>query len=104
MEHEPTDRRTETRYPVEAKVIVHRNGGETICATAANISGGGMLLRVDQPSGLRVGDRVTVDVELPDPTKPFVAWGLAKVVRFTGSHFGIQLDAGTFAPGDDPAG
>ena len=104
MEHEPTERRMEARYPIEAKVIVHKNNGEAIHATAANISGGGMFLHVEQPSGLCMGDPVTVDVELPDDSdKAFAAWGLARVVRLTGSHFGIQLSAGTFEPGVDPA-
>ena len=103
MEREPAERRLEARYPIEAKVIVHKNSGEAIRATAANISGRGMLLHVEQPSGLRIGDPVTVDVELPDdPGKPFAAWGLAKVMRFTGSYFGIQLSAGTFGPSLDP--
>ena len=103
MEREPTERRLEARYPIEAKVIVHKNSGEAIHASAANISGGGMFLHVEQPSSLCIGDPVTVDVELPDdPDKPFVSWGLARVVRFTGSHFGIQLSAGTFGPGLDP--
>ena len=101
MGHEPTERRLEARYPVEAKVIVRKSSGETLSATAANISGGGMLLHVEGPSGLRIGDAVTVQVELPDdPDKPFAAWGLAKVVRFTDNHFGIQLSAGTFDPED----
>ena len=103
MEHEPTERSLEARYPIKAKVIVHKNSGETISAIAANISGGGMFLHVEQPSGLRIGDPVTVDVELPDdPDKPFAAWGIAKVVQFTGSYFGIQLSAGTFGQRDDP--
>jgi c-di-GMP-binding flagellar brake protein YcgR len=103
MEHEPTERRLEARYPIEAGVIVHKHSGETISATAANISGGGMFLHVEQPSGLSIGDPVTVDVELPDdPDRPFAAWGIAKVVRFTGSHFGIQLSAAAFGSRDDP--
>ena len=105
MGHEPTERRLEARYPVEAKVIVRKSSGETLSATAANISGGGMFLHVEQPSALRIGDRVTVEVELPDdPDKPFASWGIAKVVRITGSHYGIQLSAGTFGPGEDPRG
>jgi c-di-GMP-binding flagellar brake protein YcgR len=101
MEHQPTERRSEPRYPIEAHVIVHKNNGETISATAANISGGGMLLHVEQLSSLSLGEAVTVEVELPDePDKPFVSWGLANVVRFNGSHFGVQLRAGTYGPGD----
>src|ERR1035438_6323468 len=103
MEHESTERRTEARYPIEAKVIIRKNSGETIPATAANISGGGMLLHVEQPSKFRIGEAVTVQVELPDnPDKPFVSWGLARVVRFNDSYFGIQLSAGVFEPGFDP--
>ena len=80
MEYEPTERRLEARYPIEARVIVHKSSGETISATAANISGGGMFLHVEQPSGLRIGDPVTVDVELPDnPDKPFAEIGRAHV-------------------------
>ena len=103
MEHQPTERRLEARYPIEAKAIVRKNSGEIIRATAANISGGGMLLHVEQPSSFRIGEAVTVQVELPDdPDKPFAAWGLAKVVRFNDSYFGIQLSAGVFDPGSDP--
>jgi c-di-GMP-binding flagellar brake protein YcgR len=104
MEHQPTERRLETRYPIEARAIIRKNSGETIPATAANISGGGMWLHVEQPSSLRIGEAVTVAVELPeDPDKPFAAWGLARVVRFNDSHFGIQLSAGVFDPGVDLA-
>ena len=101
MEHEPTERRTEARFPIEAKVIIRKNSGETISAIAANISGGGMLLHVERLSSLSVGEAVAVEVELPDHAdKPFATWGLAKVVRGDGRHFGIQLSAATFDPGD----
>jgi c-di-GMP-binding flagellar brake protein YcgR len=103
MEHEPTERRTELRYPIEAQVIIHKQNGETISATAANISGGGMLLHVEELSRLSVGEAVTVEVELPDePDKPFASWGIAKVVRFNGSHFGVQLSAGTYGKWNGP--
>src|ERR1035441_2230228 len=72
MEHEPTERRTEARFPIEAKVIIRKNSGETISAIAANISGGGMLLHVERLSSLSVGEAVAVEVELPDHAdKPF---------------------------------
>ena len=104
MEHEPTERRMDLRYPTEAHVVIHKNNGETISATAANISGGGMLLHVEEISSLSIGEAVTVDVELPDePDEPFASWGIAKVVRFDGSHFGVQLRAGTFDPGVVPS-
>ena len=104
MEHEPTERRIELRYPIEAHVIIHKSNGETISATAANISGGGMLLHVEELSSLSIGEAVTVEVELPEePDKPFASWGIGKVVRFNGSHFGIQLCAGTFDTGVEPS-
>jgi hypothetical protein len=103
MEHKPKDRRLETRCPIEAKVIVRKNTGEIIPATAANISGGGMSLHVRQPSSLSVGEAVAVDVELPDdPGRPFASWGLATVVQCDGCHFGLQLCAAIFDPGFEP--
>jgi len=81
-------------------VAVHTSSGETIRATAVNISSGGMLLHVGQPSQFCVDQEVTVEVELPDdPGKPFSGWGVAGIVRIEGSRFGIHLQAGTFVPG-----
>jgi len=103
MEDE-TERRRETRYPAQAKVIVHRESGDSIEATAANLSSGGMLLHVEPPAELSLGEAVTVDVELPDePDKPFTAWGLAKIVRSDGCYFGLLLCAGTFESEDQVA-
>ena len=46
---------------------------------------------------LRLGDEVTVEVELPDdPDKALSVWGLAKVVRVDGPQSAIQLSAGNF--------
>jgi len=104
MENERIERRRATRYPMEAKAIVHKSGGEAISATAADISAGGMLLNVERPSEFRVGERVTVDVELPDhPGMPFSAWGVAMVVRADSSRCAIQLQAGTFDSGKPAA-
>jgi c-di-GMP-binding flagellar brake protein YcgR len=104
MEYERIERRRATRYPMEAKVIVYKSGGEAISATAADISAGGMLLNVERPSEFRMGEHVTVDVELPDrPGMPFSAWGAAIVVRADGCRYAIQLQAGTFDSGN-PAG
>jgi len=99
MQDEHPERRKEPRYPIEANVMVHKNSGETIPATAVNISSAGMLLHVGQPSRFSVGEEVTVEVELPDnPGQPFSSWGVAKIVHIDGCRFGIQLDAGTFDP------
>lgn len=98
MAYEQPERRREPRYPVEAKVIVHRDGGGSLAAMAANISSAGMLLRVERPSDFHQGEQVTVEVELPaNPGPPFSAWGAATVVRVDGSMFAVHLEAGTFA-------
>jgi c-di-GMP-binding flagellar brake protein YcgR len=97
MENERPERRSEARYPIEARVIIHRNGGEGISAMAVNISGGGMLLLVEEAAALREGDRVTIEVELADhPGMPFSAWGVGRVVRADGCGYAVQLQGGTF--------
>ncbi|MGA2182240.1 MAG: PilZ domain-containing protein [Bryobacteraceae bacterium] len=102
MEYEHTERRKEARYPIEANVIVHKNSGANISATATDISGAGMLLHVEQPSEFSLDETVTVEAELPDiPGKPFSAWGAGRIVRIDGCRFGIQLYAGTFDAGDE---
>lgn len=97
MENQQPDRRRAARYPTEARVTVHPSGGASVAATAANISAAGMLLRVEEPSGLRLGDQVTVEVELPEgPGTPFSAWGVGTIVRIEGRHHAIHLQAGAF--------
>jgi hypothetical protein len=97
VEYQETERRKETRYPVEARVTVHKRGGGTVSAIAANISSAGMLLHVEQPLDFCEGEAVTVEVELPDnPGAPFSAWGLATVARIDRSMFAVRLQAGTF--------
>jgi hypothetical protein len=101
MDNPISERRKETRYSIHANVLVHRSDGETLRAKAANISGGGMLIEVDPPAVLVTGEEVEVEVEVRDvPGKPFACWGLAKVVRSEGSHFGVQLTAATFTNQD----
>jgi hypothetical protein len=103
MEQSHTERRKEERYPITAKVMVQKSNGERVPAMAANISSAGMLLRVDQPSFLRVGEEVSVEVELPDePSQPFSVWGIARVVRIEGGDFGIHLQAGAFQTARPP--
>jgi hypothetical protein len=103
LEPQPTqdaDRRIAPRYPLEVKASVHKKNGETVVATAANISTKGMLLQVDQTSGFQCGDEVTVEIELEGlADQPFSNWGVAKVVRVDGCTFGIELQAGTFHSG-----
>jgi len=91
------DRRRAPRYQIDAPVTIRRASGETVSATAVNISSSGMLLHVGEPFQFQIGEEVTVEVELPpDPEKPLSSWGLAKVVRLDGSRSAIQLSAGSF--------
>lgn len=97
MYRETEDRRNEARFPIQAGAIVHTSSGKAIPATATNISSFGMLLHIEQPSTLALDEQVTVDIELPDdPGKPFSSWGVARVARIDGAHFGVQLYGGTF--------
>jgi c-di-GMP-binding flagellar brake protein YcgR len=100
MEHGRDDRRSEARYSIETKVMIHKSNGESIRATGSDISGAGMLLQVEQPSNFSVDEEVTVDVELPEsPGKPFSSWGVAKITRIDGCRLGVHLCAGTFDTG-----
>jgi hypothetical protein len=97
MEYTPDERRRAERYPIKADVSVHTSGGETLTATAVDISSSGMLLKLVEPFPFQLGDEVSVDVDLPnDPEKAFSAWGLARVVRVDGTHSAVQLAAGSF--------
>lgn len=94
------ERRKELRYPVKARVLVRKANGETLHATAVDISSSGMrLLCPDGFCALTPGENVTVDVELPErPDKPFSAWGLGRVAHIDSGDAGIQLFAGHFDP------
>lgn len=94
------ERRKETRYPVEAKVQVQKANGETLHATAVNISSSGMRLLC--PNGscpFTPGEEVTVDVELLERSdQAFSAWGLGRVAHIDNGGAGIQLYGGQFEP------
>jgi hypothetical protein len=93
------DRRKEKRYPVAAKAIVQRKSGETILATAVDISSSGLRLRFDAPCALVLDEEVTVDVELREHAdRPFSAWGLGRVAYLDADAAGIQLFDSQFDP------
>lgn len=98
------ERRKETRYPVEANVVVRKSNGNTLRATAVDISSSGMrLLCPNRSCPLTPGEEVTVDVELPEgPDKPFSAWGFGRVAHVNGGGAGIQLYGGHFDPMPPP--
>ena len=95
------ERRRETRYPLEAKVIVRRQNGEVLAVRAHNISASGMRLHLgDQPGALARGEEVTVEVELQGHAdKAFSAWGLGRVAYVDAAGAGIQLYGGHFDAG-----
>ncbi len=94
------ERRKEARYPVEANVLIRKSNGETLHATAVDISSSGMrLLCPNRSCALTPGEEVTVDVELPErPDKPFSVWGIGRVAHIDGGGAGIQLYGGHFDP------
>jgi c-di-GMP-binding flagellar brake protein YcgR len=102
MEAMNMERRKAQRYAIHTKVMIHREHGEPISAVATDISSAGMLVHPDQPAPFRLGETVTVEVELPDDSdQPFSPWGVGRIVRLDGEHSAIQLSAGCFRDGAD---
>ena len=107
VESNDSERRLAPRYTIPARVLMHREGGPQIPATAVNISSSGMLVRPDQPIPFDLGEAVTVDVELScGCDKALSTWGIGVVARLDGECTAIQLHAGNFCPcaGDAPDG
>lgn len=100
MEQLSVERRREPRYPIQAKVMIKKDSGQTIPAMALDISSSGMRLHIDQhPCPLCLNENVTIEIELPDiPDKPLSAWGVGRVAHIGSGMAGIQLVAGHFHP------
>ena len=99
MANGSVERRRAQRYPIEAKAIVRDGSGEAIEAISINISSNGVLLHVDRPSPLKLGEQVSVEIELPrEPDKPLSVWAIGRVVRNDGARSAIELLAGNFDP------
>jgi len=82
---------------MEAWASVRNAQGKIFSATVIDISSSGILLHVGEPAPLRLGEEVTVEVELPDdPDQALSVWGLAQVVRMDGPRSAIRLSAGNF--------
>ena len=100
MNPDPSDRRKEPRYPVEAgaSVEVHGNGRITH-ATTIDMSGAGALLRFDEPVQLTVGDQVICEFAVShDADRPLPYWGVGDVVRVDGCRAAISLRAAGLSP------
>lgn len=97
---EHLERRNERRYPIEANVLVKKENGETIRATAVDISSSGMRLQIEgEPFPLSMDERVTLDIELPEfADKPFSSWGVGRVAHIGDATAGVHLFAGQFGP------
>ena len=75
-----SETRKQTRYPLRAEAIVERTTGERVRASTVNVSGGGVLLQLEQESELRVGETVTCGVGLYKERPP-QSWGTGRIVR-----------------------
>ncbi len=98
MNYNGQDRRREPRYPMEVQVVVRReHSRDAVTGFSLNISGGGIYLRLREPLGLKVGEKVTCEIGLPgDSRKGLPAWGIGEVVRVDEQGAAIEFEAGAF--------
>jgi len=95
MEH--PEHRREPRHALEAEAVIERASGEKLSAFTVNVSGGGMLLQLEQPPTLEIGERVTCELKLYSD-KPPQSWGTGRVVRLSESR--VAIDFRDFGPCD----
>ena len=78
--------------------ISSKDGGEPVPATTINVSGSGVYLRSERPTGLTVGDEVSCDLNVgkgSEDTLP--SWGLGRVVRVDDKGTAVELTAAIFS-------
>lgn len=80
------------RHEMHTAAIIERRIGEPIAASTVNVSGSGVLLALEQPSDLSVGDEVGCSIELY-AGKPPQGWGVGKVVRVDDDCVAIEFNA-----------
>ena len=62
-----------------------------------NISSGGLLLQMTEPSPFQIGDDVICEIALPDSGQhAFASWGMGRVVRIDPANAAIELSSGIF--------
>jgi hypothetical protein len=100
MEPDHSGKRRELRFLIEAGARVEVcKSGQTLRATTANMSGGGVLLDFEEPVQLAVGDRVICEfMVLHDADKPLPYWGVGNVARVENCRVAIELKGGGFSP------
>ena len=100
MKYKGPDRRREPRFPIETAVNVKRQAtGEALPAKSVNLSGEGLLLKLEQPAELNLGEDVTCEMKATDDAgNPLPSWGAGNVVRIDKGQAAIKLQAGAFEP------
>jgi c-di-GMP-binding flagellar brake protein YcgR len=100
MKYGGPDNRKQTRYPLRTEAIVERTTGEKVRASTVNVSGGGVLLQLEQASELQVGETVTCGVRLYEQRPP-QSWGTGRIVRVENSLVAIDFQNVTALPDSD---
>jgi len=96
-----SEQRREPRYVLEAEALIERASGEKVPASTINVSGGGLLLLLNQPLALELGEVVTCGLRLY-AGKPLQSWGTGRVVRLSGSCVAIDFQAAAVSGSSDP--
>jgi hypothetical protein len=93
-----SDKRREPRFAIEAGTTVEVfNNGQIVRATTVNMSGCGVLLQLQAPVGLNLGDQVICEFNIsPDPDKPLPCWAVGEIVRLENCHAAVDFKAGGF--------
>jgi hypothetical protein len=91
------ERRRERRYDAGAHATLSTAAGITHEGTLVNISGSGVLLRIDEPADIVVGDHVTCEIgPVHIDEEAFPDWGAGRVAWLKGDFVGVELTLATF--------
>ena len=97
MEPSLTENRREPRFQIEVGATIElHNKGHIVKATTVNMSGCGVLLQLEIPQDLAVGDDALCDFKLSKEvgSNPLPRWGLGTVVRVDGLRVAIDFKGG----------
>lgn len=99
MELSGLEKRRAPRISIPAPARVRTENGESFAATVVNISSSGILLELSQWLEVAPGDKVMVEIDLPElPDSPLPAWGFAQVVRVERTRLAVELFTAGFHP------
>lgn len=85
-----SNRRSEARHSLRTTAIVHRKTGTPLLGSTVNVSGSGVLLDLDQPADLILGEEVACSIQLYEGRSP-QSWGTGKIVRVDRSRVAIEF-------------